>query len=71
MKVSIITVNYNNEFGLKRTLESIKSQIFTDYELLVIDGASCDDSVAVINTYSKKITSMRLYQRKMKVYIMP
>ena len=64
MKVSIITVNYNNESGLKRTLESIKSQIFTDYELLVIDGASSDDSVAVINAYSKKITSMRFVSEK-------
>ena len=64
MKVSIITVNYNNEFGLKRTLESIKSQIFMDYELLVIDGASSDNSVAVIHTYSKKITSMRFVSEK-------
>lgn len=64
MKVSIITVNYNNESGLKRTLESIKSQIFTDYELLVIDGASSDDSVAVINAYSKQITSMRFVSEK-------
>ena len=64
MKVSIITVNYNNESGLKRTLESIKCQIFTDYELLVIDGASSDDSVAVINAYSKQITSMRFVSEK-------
>ena len=48
MKVSIITVNYNNESGLKRTLESIKSQIVTDQELLVIDEASSDDSISVI-----------------------
>ena len=59
MKVSIITVNYNNEFGLKRTLESIKSQIFMDYVLLVIYLSSSDNSFAVIHTYSKKITSMR------------
>lgn len=64
MKVSIITVNYNNEFGLKRTLESIKSQIFMDYELLVIDGASSDNSVAVINAYSNQILSMRFVSEK-------
>ena len=39
-KLSIITVNYNNYTGFKKTLDSILSQSFQDYEWIVIDGGS-------------------------------
>lgn len=42
--VSIITVNYNNCKGLKKTLDSIKSQTSKDFEWIVIDGGSTDGS---------------------------
>ena len=47
-KVSVITVNYNNADGLKRTLESLFAQTFTDYESIVIDGGSTDGSREII-----------------------
>ncbi len=43
-KLSIITVNYNNLGGLKKTFESIQSQTFHDFEWIVIDGGSSDGS---------------------------
>ena len=52
MKYSIITVNYNDCEGLCRTLKSVASQTFHDFELIVIDGGSSDGSVSVINNYS-------------------
>lgn len=42
--VSIITVNYNNCKGLKKTLDSIKIQTSKDFEWIVIDGGSTDGS---------------------------
>ena len=51
-KLSIITVNYNNKDGLIKTLESLKSQSFTDYEHLIIDASSSDGSVDVIREYA-------------------
>lgn len=42
MKVSIITIAYNNLEGLKKTYDSIRRQTFDDYEWLVIDGGSTD-----------------------------
>ena len=45
MKLSIITINRNNASGLKRTIESVVSQTFKDFEYIVIDGASTDESV--------------------------
>lgn len=48
IKLSIITINYNNVFGLKKTIESVKSQTFQDYEWIVIDGGSTDGSKELI-----------------------
>lgn len=55
MKLSIITVNLNNAIGLKKTIESVIKQNFSDYEYIVIDGASTDGSVYVINQFKDKI----------------
>ena len=48
MKLSIITINYNNCDGLVRTIESVNSQTFRDYEWIVIDGGSTDGSLELI-----------------------
>jgi len=56
MKLSIITINRNNASGLHKTLESVVSQTFTDYEYIIIDGASSDGSVDIIKQYANKIT---------------
>lgn len=55
MKLSIITINRNNANGLRRTIESVLNQTFSDFEYIVIDGASTDDSVAVIKEFESKI----------------
>lgn len=44
MRLSVITINYNNRDGLQKTMESVLSQSFTDYEYIVMDGASTDGS---------------------------
>lgn len=51
MKLSIITVNLNNRDGLQRTIDSVVSQTFTDYEWIVIDGGSTDGSRELIEQY--------------------
>ena len=56
MKLSIITINRNNAQGLRKTIESVISQTFTDFEYLIIDGASTDGSTDVIKQYEDKIT---------------
>ena len=52
MKLSIITVNLNNRDGLKRTIDSVISQTFSDYEWILIDGGSTDGSRELIEQYS-------------------
>lgn len=56
MKLSVITINYNNADGLRKTLESVTRQTFTDFEYIVIDGGSKDESVEVIKEFEDKIT---------------
>ena len=56
MKLSIITVNLNNATGLRKTIESVSGQSFSDFEYIIIDGASNDGSLSIIKEFSHKIT---------------
>ena len=55
MKYSIITVNFNNKEGLRKTIESVIHQTFRDFEFIIIDGGSTDGSVDVLKEYDSKI----------------
>jgi len=63
MKLTIITINYNNASGLQKTMQSVVSQSFTDFEYLVIDGGSTDGSMALISKYA---TLLNLPQEEKK-----
>ena len=52
LKLSIITINYNNLEGLKRTVESVVNQTWHEFEYIIIDGASNDGSAAYIESQS-------------------
>ena len=54
-KYTIITINYNNGKELRRTIESVINQTHTDFEYVVIDGGSTDDSVSIIKEYADRI----------------
>lgn len=56
MKLSIITINYNNAEGLRKTLASVAAQTYPNIEHIIIDGGSTDGSVGVIREYEEKPT---------------
>ena len=53
MKISIITINYNDKEGLKKTILSVINQINVSFEYIIIDGGSNDGSIDVINKFRK------------------
>ena len=56
MKLSIITINYNNRDGLQKTIDSIVSQSFKDFEWIVIDGGSTDGSRELIEQHAERFS---------------
>jgi glycosyltransferase involved in cell wall biosynthesis len=55
-KISVITINYNDKKGLKKTIDSVVSQTFKDFEFIIIDGGSNDGSVSVIEENKEEIS---------------
>lgn len=53
--VSIITVNLNNAAGLQKTIDSVLRQVYTDYEYLIIDGGSADNSRYIIEQHTHRL----------------
>lgn len=56
MKLSIITINRNNAIGLEQTIKSVISLKYSNFEYIVIDGASTDNSIDIIRKYASGIT---------------
>ena len=57
MKLSIITINYNNAEGLRKTLASVAAQTYPNIEHIIVDGNSTDGSVDVIREYESTLAS--------------
>lgn len=65
MKISIITATYNSGTTLRDTLESILRQDYSDYELVIKDGGSTDDTLAVCREYEPR------FEGRMKIISAP
>ena len=57
MRLSIVTINFNNAEGLRKTLASVATQTYRDIEHIIIDGGSSDKSVKVIQDYVTRVES--------------
>ena len=61
MKISIITASYNYEQYIKETIESVLAQTYQDWEMIIIDDGSSDNSVDVIKSYCSKDSRIKLF----------
>lgn len=57
--VSIITPNYNGAKFLAGTIESVRAQSFTNWEMLVVDDGSSDNSVSIVEDFSRRDPRIR------------
>ena len=58
MKISIIVVCYNEENGISDTIKSIVNQSYKNYQLIVIDGKSTDNTMKIIKSYNTYISKL-------------
>lgn len=61
--VSIITPCYNGAKYVSETIESVISQTYVDWEMIIVDDGSKDNSVEIIKTYSEKDNRIQLVQQ--------
>ena len=59
MTLSIITINYNNAEGLRKTLASVASQTYPHSEHIIVDGGSTDSSVEILEAYPQPLPKRR------------
>lgn len=57
--ISIIIATFNSEKVLRSALDSIASQSFKDWECIIVDGASRDDTIKIVEEYEKKDSRFR------------
>lgn len=68
MKLSIITINRNNASGLEKTMRSVISQNTQEFEYVVVDGGSSDESVEVIKKYASQREIVWVSERDNGIY---
>ncbi len=65
MKISIITATYNSEATVRSTLESVLQQSYHNYEYIIKDGGSKDNTIKICHEYERK------FNGKMKIISAP
>ena len=58
MKVSIITATYNSAATIRDTLASLESQTYPDIEYIIVDGASKDNTLEVVNQHCTRVSKI-------------
>lgn len=67
MFISIVTVVYNGEKTIRRTIESVLCQEFKDYEYIIVDGLSKDNTVNIAKEYEERFEGrLRIYSERDK-----
>lgn len=64
MKISVIVTTYNRFNLLQETINSILNQTYKNFELIIIDNYSIDNTEKIVKTYIKKDKRIKYYKNK-------
>jgi glycosyltransferase involved in cell wall biosynthesis len=64
LKISIVTASYNYAGFIKEAIQSVMAQTYTNWELIVVDDGSKDNSVEVINDFCNQDSRIKLFQHE-------
>ncbi|MBD2117994.1 MULTISPECIES: glycosyltransferase family 2 protein [Microcystis] len=65
-EISIIVCTYNRAHYLNKGIDSVLNQTFTNWELVIVDDGSSDQTFAVVNPYLEKYNNIRYLKHKNK-----
>ncbi|WPO80108.1 glycosyltransferase family 2 protein [Flavobacterium sp. KACC 22761] len=60
--VSIIVPTYNTEKFIRQTIESVQNQTYTNWEMILVDDASTDQTIAIIEEFAQKDSRIKLFK---------
>ncbi len=64
MKISVITASYNYAQYIEEAINSVINQTYQDWELIIVDDGSSDNSVEIIKSYCAKDSRIKLFQHE-------
>ncbi len=64
LKLSVITVCYNAEESIEKTMQSVLSQSYENIDYLIVDGQSTDSTLDIVRRYQEKYKNIRLISEK-------
>lgn len=70
-KVSVVIANFNSEKYISAAIESILSQTFEDFELIIVDDKSSDDSISIIKRFCQKDHRIILIEQSENLGVTP
>ena len=62
--ISIITPSYNSEKYISETIESVLAQTYKNWEMIIVDDVSSDDSLQIIEQYTQKDSRIKVIRSK-------
>ena len=65
-KISVILTVYNRAHFLRRCIDSLLNQSFKDWELIIVDDGSNDNSIEILNEYELNYENIKVFQQENK-----